>query len=75
MDEGARIDTKKVQLEIIDPTSSFFQKPTKNIDTNYSALLLRQTAGMSFCTGLDKEGERRMRAEDKEFTSVAKRRR
>ncbi len=55
MDGGARIDTKKVQLEIIDPTSSFF-KPTKNIDTNYSALLLRQTAGMSFCTGLDKEG-------------------
>ena len=56
MDEGARIDTKKVQLEIIDPTSSFSQTNKKNIDTNYSALLIRQTAGMSFCTGLDKEG-------------------
>ncbi len=48
MDEGARIDTKKVQLEIIDPTSSFFQNQQKNIDTNYSALPYTADGGHVF---------------------------
>ncbi len=56
MDEGARIDTKKSAGRDNRPNVVLFPKPTKNIDANYSALLIRQTAGMSFCTGLDKEG-------------------